>query len=421
MAAETHRKTVLPDHTRILTERIGNVRSVSLGVWFLTGSRDESEDESGMSHFIEHMVFKGTKTRTAKQLAVEMQALGGNFNAYTLKEMTCYSARILDTDLEPALYIVADMLQNSKFDDSDIRTERRIIAEEIKGYLDSPDEVAFDLLAKAALGSHPVSRSILGTYESLSTIDRTRIKRVMRHRYTTGRTVIAAAGSVRHDRLVSLVNKVFKFPESGEYAQKPVSVDGTSRIRLKNKPGINQVHICVGCKSDPCSGSKKYALRVFNTVFGDGIGSRLFQKLREEKGLVYNVFTFMLPYRDVGLFGGYLAVHPKNAHRAMDLFYSESEKMLRDGLTKKELDNAKSESKSSLVISLESTSNRMAKLASMEIHEGKHESLDYALSRIDSLKESEIMDMAAGLLRPSKMSLGVVGPVSRAEVESLIQ
>lgn len=421
MAREIHRKTVLPNHMRILTERIGNVRSVSLGVWFLTGSRDESAEERGISHLIEHMLFKGTKTRTTKQLAVDMQTLGGNFNAYTLKELTCYSARVLDTDLDPAIQIVADMLHNSKFDDADLRTEKRIIAEEIKGYLDSPDEVAFDLMAKAVLGSHPLSNSILGTHGSLAELGRKEIRRTMRKRYTSGRTLIAAAGSIRHDQIVSLVKQAFDFPRSDKYVPKPVRVDNSSRIKLKKKMGIKQVHLCVGCKCESYTEHKRYVLKVFNTLFGDGMGSRLFQKLREEMGLAYSIFTFVLPYRDVGLFGGYLAVHPKNASRAMDAFYSESERMLEQGVTRKELDNARSESKSALVISLESTSNRMSRLANIEIYLGRHQSVDHALNQFDLVTESDVMEMASKLLQPSKMSLGVVGPVSRSEVQSLVR
>lgn len=421
VARGAHRKTILQDDMRVLSERMANVRSVSLGVWFLTGSRDESQDERGISHLIEHMVFKGTKTRDARQIALEMQALGGNFNAYTLKEMTCYSARVLDTDLEPALHLLADMLQNSRFNDSDLRTERRVIAEEIKGYLDSPDEVAFDLLAKAALGKHPLSNSILGTYQSLSRLNRAKIRKVLRERYTAGRTLVVAAGSVKHDHLVSLVENAFSLRKSKQYIPKSAPFDGTPRVRVKRKMGINQVHICIGCKSGSDMGPRRYVFKVFNTLFGDGVSSRLFQKLREEKGLAYNVFTFVFPYRDARLFGGYLAVHPKNAQKAMDVFYSESERMLKNGLTKKELDNAKSEFKSNLVISLENTSNRMSRLASLEIYLGRHESIDYALRQIDSVKESDVMDLAAELLRPSKMSLGVVGPVSRSEAESLAQ
>jgi predicted Zn-dependent peptidase len=402
-----------------LTERMANVRSVSLGVWFFTGSRDESDRERGISHLIEHMVFKGTKMRDARQLAVEMQALGGNFNAYTLKELTCYSARVLDSDLEQALDLLADMLQNSLFNDADIRTERRIIAEEIKGYLDSPDELAFELLSKAALGTHPLSRPILGTYESLRGLDRLRIRKVMGSRYSTGRTLVAAAGSVRHDQLVSLVKKKFKFPRSGSYYPKPFPVDGSPRMRLRKKMGINQVHICAGCRSLADMGRRRYVFKVFNTLFGDGVGSRLFQKLREEKGLVYNVFTFVMPYSDVHLFGTYLAVHPKNAPRAMDIFYAESEKMLKDGVTKRELDNAKSESKSSLVISLENTSSRMSRLATLEFYLGRHESIDSSLKKIDSVSESDVMEVASELLIPSNMSLGVVGPISRSDAGSL--
>lgn len=406
---------------RILTERIGNVRSVSLGVWFLTGSRDESPDESGISHLIEHMLFKGTKTRTAKQLAVDMQTLGGNFNAYTLKELTCYSARVLDTDLAPAMHIVADMLHNSRFNEDDLRTEKRIIAEEIKGYLDSPDEVAFDLMAKAVLGSHPLSNSILGTHGSLADLGRKEIRKTLRKRYTSGRTLIAAAGSVKHDEVVSLVKSTFDFPVSRKYLPKPVRVDGTSRVKLRRKTGINQVHLCVGCRCEPYVGRRRYVLKVFNTLFGDGMGSRLFQKLREEMGLAYSIFTFVLPYRDVGLFGGYLAVHPKNASRAMDAYYSECARMLENGVTKKELDNARSEAKSALVISLENTSNRMSRLANIEIYIGRHQSVNHALNQFDLIKESDVMEIASELLEPSNMSVGVVGPVSRSEVQPLVR
>ena len=311
---------MLANHIRVVTERMTNVRSVSLGIWFFTGPRDETPRERGISHFIEHMLFKGTKSRDAKQLAVEMQALGGNFNAYTLKELTCYSARVLDSDLESAVDILSDMLQNSRLSDSDLRLERRVIAEEIKGFMDSPDELAFELLSRAVLGSHPLSNPILGTYGSLSGLDRTMIRRVLRGRYCTGRALIAAAGHLKHDDLVSLVKKKFRFPQSKKYFPKAVPVNGASKVRLRRNMGINQAHICIGCRSDADMGNKRYIFKVFNTLFGDGMGSRLFQKLREEKGLAYNVFTFVMPYSDHRLFGAYLAVHPRNAPRAMDLF-----------------------------------------------------------------------------------------------------
>ena len=420
MPRETYRKAVLPSNIRILTERMANVRSISLGIWFFTGSRDESPRERGISHLIEHMLFKGTKSRDARQLAVEMQALGGNFNAYTLKELTCYSARILDSDLEPALDILADMLQNSRFRDADLRLERRVIAEEIKGFLDSPDELAFELLSKAVLGSHPLSNPILGTYRSLAGLNRAMIRRVLRGRYSTGRALVVAAGNVKHDRLVSLVKEKFDFPRSKKYFPKPVPLTTVSRVRIKRKMEINQAHICTGWRSDADMGRRRYIFKVFNTLFGDGMGSRLFQKLREEKGLAYNVFTFVMPYSDHRLFGAYLAVHPKNAPRAMDVFHAESEKLLKEGVGARELENAKSESKSSLVISLENTSSRMSRLASMEIYLGKHESLDHALKQVDSVTESDVMDLASELLVPSRMCLGLVGPVSRSQAESLM-
>lgn len=421
MPRETYRKTVFSSNFRILTERMANVRSVSLGIWFFTGARDESPRERGISHLIEHMLFKGTRSRNARQLAVEMQALGGNFNAYTLKELTCYSARILDADLEPALDILADMLQNSTFRDADLRLERRIIAEEIKGFLDSPDEVAFELLSKAVLGKHPLSNPILGTYDSLSGLSRPMIRRVLRGRYSTGRALVVAAGNVKHDHLVSLIREKFRFPRSKKYFPKAFPVNGGSRVRLKRKMGINQVHICLGWKSDANMGRRRYVFKVFNTLFGDGMGSRLFQKLREEKGLVYNVFTFVMPYSDLRLFGTYLAVHPRNAPRAMDVFRDECERILRDGVSARELENAKSESKSSLVISLENTSSRMSRLASMEIYLGRHESLDYALKQIDSVGESDVMELASELLAPARMSMGIAGPISRPEAESLLR
>jgi predicted Zn-dependent peptidase len=420
MPRETYRKTVLPSNIRILTERMANVRSISLGIWFFTGSRDESPRERGISHLIEHMLFKGTRSRDARQLAVEMQALGGNFNAYTLKELTCYSARILDSDLEPALDILADMLQNSRLRDADLRLERRVIAEEIKGFMDSPDELAFELLSKAVLGSHPLSNPILGTYGSLAGLNRTMIKRVLKGRYSTGRALIVAAGNVRHDQLVSLVREKFRFPRSAKYYPKPVPINGVPRVRTKKKMEITQTHLCLGWRSDADMGRRRYVFKVFNTLFGDGMGSRLFQKLREEQGLAYNVFTFVMPYSDHRLFGAYLAVHPRNAPRAMDVFRAESDRILKDGLGPMELENAKSESKSSLVISLENTSSRMSRLASMEIYLGKHETLDYALKQIDSVSESDVMELASELLVQPRMSLGVVGPISRPQAESLL-
>ena len=354
-----HRKFTLKNGVRVVCERIPHVRSVSAGIWVKTGSRNENAKNNGISHFVEHMLFKGTETRSAAQIAECIDNIGGQLNAFTGKECTCFYAKTLDEHIGIALDVLSDMFFNSVFDKRDIALEKQVILEEISMYEDSPEELVHDLLSETVWGGSSVGYPILGTKSSLKNINRRMILEYMDERYVQPNTVISVAGNFEEDRLEALLDKYFggwepKNGRDGETRQ----IEFRPEISIKEKD-TEQVHICLGFEGVKTGDDDMYPLLAVNNILGGGMSSRLYQKIREEKGLVYSVYSYPTAYMDTGLFTIYAGMKPENLKEVTNLIEEEVEDIRSNGITQAELERTREQMKGNYILGLESTSSRM--------------------------------------------------------------
>lgn len=398
---------VLPGGVRVVTERINHVRSVALGIWIASGSRDEKEGVNGISHLIEHMLFKGTKTRSAKAIALSLEALGGSLDGFTSKELTCYHARFLDEHLETACDVLLDLLNNPLLAENSLKKEKGVIAEEIKSYYDTPEDIVFDLFFRALFPGHPLSLNVLGKENDVSRITRKELTRYIEANYTQNGTVVAAAGNVDHEELIGFLRNGFNFRKSRDRVN--TAPNDIKPFIIEEKPRISQAHIAMGSRVFPYKDRRRYPLLVLNQIAGSAMSSRLFQRLREKEGLVYTISSFAELFSDTGLFGIYFAVDPKNAHRAMDSVRDEISK-LRQKIAEKEMSDAKSSLKGSIVISLESTTSRMMRLARGELYLNEYVALDETLEEIDRVDADSVQEILADVFVEGNLSVAVVSP-----------
>lgn len=407
-----YRKETLDSGLRILTEEIPYVRSVSVGVWVSSGSRFERPELNGVSHFIEHLLFKGTKNRSAKAIAETIDGLGGQLNAFTSKEHTCYYVKVLDEHFAVAVDVLADMLQNSLLQPTDIDKERGVIIEEIKMYEDVPDDLVHDLFAKTVWPTHPLGKAIVGTADVISGLSRGQIVEYLNSHYTADRIVIAAAGNIRHQEAVDTIARAFAGLRgtAGERYGMEAPVLGTG-VTIKRKD-IEQVHLCIGGKGVPQDHDDAYPLHILNTVLGGGPSSRLFQEIREERGLAYSVYSYQSSFRDAGLFTIYAGMSPAYLDEVVELILEEMSRVVDSGITGEEVIRAKEQMKGQLVLSLESTSNRMSRLGRSELALGRILSPDEVIEKIDRVTADEVHRLVRDLLVPDTLSLAAVGPVS---------
>jgi predicted Zn-dependent peptidase len=411
---------VLPNGLRIVTETIPTTRSASVGVWVNVGSRDESEAMSGASHFLEHLLFKGTHRRTALDISAEIEAVGGETNAFTTKEYTCYYARVLDADLPLAVDVLVDAVADSILDPADVETERGVILEEIAMHDDEPGDEVHDLFTEAVFGRHPLGRLISGTEGTISPMTRSRINGFYRRRYTPPRIVIAAAGNLDHAAVVRLVRKALAGTplDSGPAAPAPQRPGG-KRVRIAPAHTVvrnrdtEQAHIVLGGAGIGRHDLRRFALGVLNDVLGGGMSSRLFQEIREKRGLAYSVYSYNSQYAEAGLFGVYVGCAPGKAEEVLDLTRAELSRVAADGITAEELIRGKGMAKGSYVLGLEDTGSRMSRLAKSELLYGDLMSVDDLLARVDGVTLDEVNALAADLLA-KPMSLAVVGPFEQA-------
>ena len=354
-----HRKFTLSNGLRVVCEKIPYVRSVSTGIWVKTGSRDENQENNGISHFVEHMLFKGTKTRNAAQIAECIDNIGGQINAFTGKECTCFYARTLDDHIGTALDVLSDMFFNSIFDPKDIALEKQVILEEISMYEDSPEELVHDLLSETVWRGSSIGKPILGTRESLKNIDRRMIKEYMGERYIQPNTVISVAGNFDEKQLEALLEKYFGAwePKSGK-TQESQHVEFRPETSIREKD-TEQVHICMGCEGIKSGDADIYPQLAVNSILGGGMSSRLYQKIREEKGLVYSIYSYPTTYTDTGLFTIYAGMKPENLGEVMKLIEEEIAVIGEKGITRAELERAREQMKGNYILGLESTSSRM--------------------------------------------------------------
>lgn len=392
------RKTVTEDGTRIITERMDTVRSVAVGVWFETGTRDENLRQAGISHFIEHMVFKGTEKRSALRIAREIEQVGGYLNAFTGKEVTAYYAHLLDEHLPLAVDTLTDMISNSTFAEKMIQREQGVVLEEIASYEDTPDDVVHEDFNTLVFGSHPLGRPVLGTRKSVASFTRDDLVKYWSRNYTPKRLVVAAAGALDHDELVEMVTQRLSLPKSGK-ARKLTDAPVIRQHTFTRKKKIVQAHLCLGTRGLSYSDHRRYAFFVLNTVLGAGMSSRLFQRLRERHGLAYTIYSFHEAYHDTGLFGVYAGLEEKQLERARDMILQELTRLVDTPLSRLELRRAKDQLKGGLTLGLENVSSRMNRLARMEIYLGRYHPLDDLLEGIDQVTSEDIQKLAADLFR----------------------
>ncbi|MDP9297783.1 MAG: insulinase family protein [Actinomycetota bacterium] len=410
------RRTEFSSGLRVVTERMPGVRSVSVGFWVLAGSRDEAPNISGASHFLEHLLFKGTPSRTALDIAENFDAAGGDVNAFTAKEYTCYYARVLDRDLEMAIDHLADMLQHSLIRTADLDAERQVILEEINMHEDSPEDVVHDLFTETIWPEHPLGRPILGTAATIQAATRRSVNRFYKRHYVPGRVVVAAAGSVDHDRLIAMLRdrmetgRRLKPGSSSRWsARERQRAPVASGRRLVKRRKTEQAHICVGTDGLDRSDPDRFAFMIVNTALGGGMSSRLFQEIRERRGLAYSVYSYHQQFTEAGLFTCYAGTTPSRAEQVIGLLRRELEDVAGGGLREDEFLRAKGHAKGSMVLSLEDPGGRMSRLGKSEIAQGEILSVDQTLRRVDLVSLADARSVAHRVLsRP--MTFTVLGP-----------
>ena len=406
-----YEKLTLPNGVRIVYEHIAHVRSVSAGIFVGAGSRCERPAENGAAHYIEHMLFKGTATRTASELAFEMDAIGGQINACTTRDSTCFHARVLDSHLGRAADILCDMFFNSRFDEADVCSERSVINEEIDMYDDVPEDIVIERLMKKCFPG-ALGRPILGTPATLEKLDGGALRAFKNEHYTPDRIVVALCGSFDDGAITSLAERFSALePKKARRLSKGVY---RPAVYIKKK-ATEQNQLCLGFEGAPSSDPDRYAHQLMSLILGGGMSSRLFQTVREKNGLCYSIYSFSSSFSDTGLFGVATALDRENDRRALALIRGELEKMRNEGVTAEELDGAREQAKSNIVIGLESTSARMNRLGYGELVHGRCSDTDELISRYDCITREDILRSAQKLLDPSRMSLSAVGRLAPEE------
>ncbi|HSL10370.1 MAG TPA: pitrilysin family protein [Actinomycetota bacterium] len=409
-------RTEFSSGLRVVTERMPGVRSVSIGFWVLAGSRDERPAISGASHFLEHLLFKGTESRSARDIAEAFDAVGGDVNAFTAKEFTCFYARVLDRDLELAVDHLVDMVEHSVLRKADVDAERQVILEEINMHEDSPEDVVHDLFTEALWPDHPLGRPILGTKGTIESATRAAINRFYRRHYAPGHLVIAVAGNVHHDDVVRMVadrmetGRPLRAGEASPWSLRaPATPPVPSGRDLIKRRKTEQAHICLGTNGLARTDDDRFALMIVNTALGGGMSSRLFQEVREKRGLAYSVYSYPSQYTEAGSFTAYAGTTPARASDVIAILRRELADVAGGGLTQDELDRAKGHVKGSTVLSLEDPGGRMSRLGKSEIAHGEILTVNEALRRIDAVGLDDAHRVADRVLS-QPMTLTVLGP-----------
>ncbi len=405
------RSTVLSNGIQVLSEEMPGVRSISAGVWVRTGSAHERADEGGVSHLLEHMVFKGTRHRSTREIALALESLGGSLDAYTSREHTSYQARVLDEHLPEALDVLRDLVVEPLMRDEDLALEREVVLEEIAQVEDTPDDQVFELHAERIWNGHPYGRSILGTAESVRAMPGEALRRLHAERYQGRNLVVAAAGSVRHEDLVERVAAHFgAVPAGPEPVEVPKPADALSPEDERRHRDSSQTHVVLGGTVPGHSDPARYPLVLLSAALGGGMSSRLFQRVREELALCYSVYTFQSFYRVGGVSGVYVGTRPATAERAVSAIMEELERVAGQGLPAEELEQTKRQVKGQITLSLESTSARMYRLASFALHDEPFMAMDELLARIDAVSDQEVRDVAARYFDPDRQRVLRLGP-----------
>jgi predicted Zn-dependent peptidase len=404
-------KTVLPNGIRILTHKIPHVRSVSMGVWVNVGARDEAPSESGLSHFIEHMIFKGTAKRDAFQIAKEFDAIGGHTNAFTAMETTCYHAKVMDSHINTMVDILSDTFLNSIFDPGEVERERLVISQEIEMLEDSPEEYIHVLSEGAFWGDNPLGQPISGSRENVLRFSSSDITDFFHRFYQPERIVISAAGNLEHDRLVDLLGPAFEVIKPGNGFPERSTPPGRSGVFL-NERQLGQAHVCLNTRGFSITDSRRYTASLLNTLLGGNMSSRLFQEVRERRGLAYSVYSYVSSYEDTGMTGIYAGTHPDKAGEAVEVILHELKRLKETPVDGAELRDAKEYTKGSLMLASESVDNQMVRLAQNEIHFGCFKELEAIVEKIEAVTEEDIRELAGELFQPEPAALTLLGPLT---------
>lgn len=414
------KRTTLDNGLTVVYEQIPNVRSVAIGFWVACGSRNETINEQGSSHLIEHMLFKGTKQRSARQIAESIDAVGGHLNAFTTKEYTCYYVKILDQHLRLGLQLLADMVINPLFSPEELEKEKNVVLEEVRMYEDTPDELIYDLFTQALLKDHPLGHPILGTPESILQIKREDLLQYKERYYTPANSCLAIAGNVESAQIIEECNSFWRnLP--GNYTpevNQPVHTVGTTCLRKKD---TEQVHLCVGVPGFHRQHQDRYPLLVLNNILGGSSSSRLFQELREERGLVYSTGAYYAAFRDAGLFSIYAGTSLKNFPAVISLIRKELENLKENPVPLEELNRAKEQIKGNLWLSLENTTNRMSRLGKSELFYGRFVSPDEVMERVEKVTTEDLIRVSRGLFQSDLLTLTALGPFKEKEQETYLQ
>jgi predicted Zn-dependent peptidase len=413
----THEMTVLPSGVTVVSEPMPDVRSATLGLWISVGSRDERPDEAGCSHFLEHLLFKGTTRRTARQIAEELDAVGGEMNAFTSKEVTCFYARVLDRDLPIAFDVLADMVVDATNAPEDVEAERQVVLSELDIHHDTPDDLVHADFSEVVLRDHPLALETLGSFDSITAMARETVHRYYLEHYRPERLTVAAAGNVDHAHVVALTDQLLGDlgrPGGMRPDRRAPDGYGEAEVRLRHRP-TEQAHVVLGVPGLDQRDEDRWALRVLNTLLGGGMSSRLFQEIREQRGLAYSTYSYASSYTDGGLFGAYVGTAPGKVDEATALLRRELDRV-GDDVTPAEVERAKGALRGSTVLSLEDTGSRMTRLGKQVATGVPIVTVDEALERIAEVTLDDVRRVAARVLgRPR--DLAVVGPFAPDETE----
>ncbi|MFH5833082.1 M16 family metallopeptidase [Halalkalibaculum sp. DA384] len=403
-------KTDLDNGLTIVTENIESVKSVTAGIWVKTGSRNETAAQAGITHFLEHMLFKGTESRSSYDIAMSMESVGGYLNAFTSSEYTCYYARCLNTKLDRALDVLADMVLHPTFPKEEIEKEKKVVIEEMKMYRDSPDDYLFEEFSGSVFKDHPLGRPVIGYEDTVSSFDRSDLYDYMDDRYQPWNLLVAVAGNVEHERVVDEVSRYFgELPAREKKEQEQPLNEYEPQRQTYTKP-IEQTHLIVGRRGLDFDHRDKYRLLLANTVLGGGMSSRLHQNIREKFGYCYSINTFNQSYKDTGLFGIYVGTDLEYVNHVRELIDKELRKLQEDTIGGQEMQEAKAQLKGKLVLSLESTSNRMSRLAKSELYYNRYITIDELIAEIDQVEAGEIKAFAENFFNTELYSEALLIP-----------
>jgi predicted Zn-dependent peptidase len=403
------RRTILPNGLTILTEKMNHIRSVAMGVWIRAGSRHELAEVNGISHFVEHMVFKGTKSRSAQIIAREVDAIGGNLDAFTGKETVCFNMKVLDEHVPHALEVLSDLVLNPVFASEEINRERGVILEEIKMDEDNPDYLVHEIFTQNFWKDHPLGKPILGTKETVRRFERNTLMDFYGGRFLGGNMIFSAAGNIEHDSFVEQVSRRFESLPAGQSPLADAPPKTAARINLRNKKSLEQVQLCLGVPAPPVADESRYITLVLNTLLGGGMSSRLFQTIREERGLAYAIYSDLNPYSDTGSLCVYAGTSADRAVQVIDLVMAEFSRLKLEPLPEDELRRAKDQLKGNLLLSLESSMSRMSNLARQQMYFNYFFGQQEILDKVEDVTAEQVMDMAKKLFQPDLVAVTLLG------------